>query len=208
MMSNAKPLAAKATTLGAVACLALAGTARSADAAVINAAFSGTVSSQASTAYALGSAISGSFSYDTSLERYTGFNIGTYSLPAGATSNVPPPLSATQSVQFSAIAASSSTGGTTNTALTVDLETNGFFNTTNLLSFVQNPGPGAITTNPLDPNPSFFEYASGSSGSPSAFVIADLSSFAATVTGVPEPASLALLAAALSGLAVTRCRRA
>ncbi len=84
----------KIAALGAVACLALAGAPR-AEAAVIDASFGGTVTDQANTAYGVGSTITGAFSYDTNLSRYLSFTIGSYSLPAGATSYVPPPLTST-----------------------------------------------------------------------------------------------------------------
>ncbi len=180
--------------------------ASSAKAALITADFSGTVTSEADTAYAVGSAISGTFTYDTVAGRYTAFAIGSYGLPAGAASYVPPAFASTQSVQFAARSSASAANGNTNTSLTVDLETTGFFNTENLASFTAAPGPGAVTTNPASPDPSFFEYSSGVSGSPAMFVEADLSSFGAPATRVPEPASLALLTLGVAGLAFGRGR--
>ena len=171
-------------------------------AALINANFAGTITSQTNTSYAVGGSLAGSFTYDTSASVYDSFNVGLYFLPADAASLVPAPYSSVQSVQFQALAAAGATGGTTDASLTVDLETNGSFNTTNLLAFVRSPG--AITTDPADPNPSFISYFAQDANGVSTSVTANLGSFSATVSAVPEPASLALLMLPVLGLAFLR----
>lgn len=189
-----------------IAILAAAGAllagAASADAALINASFGGTITDQMNTSYALGGSLAGAFTYDTASGAYDSFNIGSYTLPSGATSYVPAPFTSVQSVQFQALAAAGSTGGLTDTSLTVDLETNASFDTTNLLAFVQNPG--SITTDPNDPNPSFLSYSAQDANGVRTYVTANLTRFSASVANVPEPASLALLILPVLGLALTR----
>ena len=182
-----------------------------AGAAVIDAKFSGAVASQAGTGLGIGSAIPGEFLYDTTAGGYLSFTVGSASVPTGfaSTASLTPDLfSAIYRAQISPV----SQGGTVNSTFTVDLEGLAPFPTADAVALLTSAQPAANLDTAGSPNsvfPSTFGYnTSNADGTSVMQVSANLASISVTSTGaptgVPEPASLALVAAALLGVCMGR----
>ena len=176
-----------------------------ASAAILDAQFSGPVLSQTAAGLAVGSRISGEFIYNTDAAAYVLFTIAgdTASGNAGSSATITPDgFTALYQSQLSPV----QQGGTVNNTLTVDLE--------GLNPFISPVLPGsavALLTDParlaadLDTANSTFGFTrSNANGTNVVRVTADLTSFS---VAVPEPASVALFAAACLMVGV-RLRRA
>lgn len=176
-------------------------------AAVLDATFSGTVASQAGTSFAVGNAISGEFTYSTDLNTFLTFVVGGNSVAPGYGSSAaitPDQFSALYRAQLSPV----QQGGTLNSTFTVDLEGLSPWPTTNAVALLTNASALAGNLDTIiDPNdfiPSTFGFVTGNSdGSNVRRVSANLASIQ---VAVPEPASLALLAAACLGVGFLRRR--
>lgn len=187
----------------AVAIAAVA-TSLSAHASVIDAKFSGTVGSQVNTSFAVGTPISGEFSYDTFAGRYLSFMVGGESVAPGYSSLAsitPDQYSAIYQAQLSPVL-----GGTVNSTFAVDLEGLSpwpFWDPMALLL-----DAGQLATN-LDTSLSNFGfYTANADGTGVRSLNAMLTGF--RVTAVPEPGTAALLlvgVAAVGGLRRSRRSR-
>lgn len=182
-----------------------------AGAAVIDARFTGAVASQTGTALAIGSAITGEFLYDTAAGAYLSFTVDGASVPTGFASSAsltPDRLQATYQAQISPV----SQGGTVNNTFAVTLEGLAPFPTGDAVALLTSAQLAANLDTAGSPNsafPSTFGYyMSNADGTSIRQVSANLASINVTSTGaptgVPEPASLALVAAALLGVGMGR----
>ena len=166
-----------------------------AQAVVINAAYTGTVTSQANSTFAVGGAITGSFSYDTDLRDFSLFTIGGLARPAGAVPTVSNDgFTALYRSQLSAV----SLGGMVNNTLALSLE--GTFPTRDAVALLLQPNLFAS----LDATSSINYLRSNSAGTPANTVQVSATLTGLSVTAVPEPVSLALLTTGLVGLIVLR----
>lgn len=162
-----------------------------AHAILINAAYTGAVTSQSNTSFAVGNTITGSFSYDTDLGDFPTFVIGTFTKPAGAAPTLTNDgFTALYRSQVSAVLQP----GGTNTTLAIEL--NGAFSTRSPTALLLQPNLFAS----LDSTSSINYLRADAAGTPASTVRLTATLTGLTVTTVPEPASLALFATALVGL--------
>ena len=172
----------------------------SATAAVIDAKFTGTVDTQTSTAFAVGSTLSGEFKYDTAAGKYLLFTIGGQSVAPGYASSgtlTPDLFSAIYQAQVSPLS-----GGTVNSTFNVDLEGISPWSTASAFALLLSPA--MLATN-LDTTLSTFGfYNANADGTNVHAVTALLKSIG--VTAVPEPATTALLFAGAIALTLRRQR--
>ncbi len=180
-----------------------------AQADILDVRFSGVVASQAGTSFSVGGAINGEFTYSTDTNAFLGFTIGGVSIAPGYASTAlltPDLFSAQYQAQLSPV----QQGGTLNNTFAVDLEGLAPWPSANAVALLTSPGALATNldtiTNPNDIFPSTFGYFIGTSnGTGIQQVSADLTSIQ---VAVPEPATLALLAASCVSVGFLRRRRA
>ncbi len=182
--------------------VALVATAGVAHASIIDARFSGTVSDQNNTTFAVGSTIAGTFVYDTAIRRYLSFNIGGQSVAPGylSSASVTPDLySAIYQAQVSPLA-----GGSTNSTFAVDLEGISPWPSNDAILVLLN---AARLASNLDTALSTFGFFTGN---PDGTGVRSLNAALAAirVTAIPEPGSTALVLIGLTALGLRRARRA
>lgn len=186
----------------ALALAALATTA-SAQAAVIDAKFIGTVQSQANAGYALNSPIIGEFVFDTVAAQYLSFVIGGQSIAAGFSSTAaltPDLFTALYRAQLSPV----QQGGGLNSTFVVDLEAlNMPWPANGAVALLLNAGQ--LTSNLDLANSSFGFFTANSDGTNVRSVSAALNRL--QVSAAPEPASIALMLGGMAMLGLNRARR-
>ena len=177
-----------ATLAAAVLLPAIAAT--PAGAVLIDASYTGAVTNQLNSAFAIGDVIAGSFSYDTALGDFPAFTIGGFDKPAGAVSTISNDgFTALYRVQVSSVL-----GGNINSTLAVALD--GAFTTTDPVALLQQPNLFAS----LEDTSSINFLRAAAAGTPASTVRVTATLTGLSVTTVPEPASLALLGTVLIGL--------
>lgn len=166
-----------------------------AHAVLLNAAYSGAVTSQSNTSFAVGSVVTGSFSYDTDLGDFQTFVIGTFTKPAGAVPTLT--NNGSSALYRSQLSAVLDPSGVNNTlALALD----GAFPTNSPTALLLQPNLFAS----LDDTSSINYLRSDAAGTPANTVRLTATLTGLAVTAVPEPASSALFATALIGLYALR----
>lgn len=153
------------------------------------------------TSYVPGQAISGGFLFDATTDTFTSFNIGGYTAPAGHTSIYSPPLTSTAFAFFGVQNPIPDSGPSADLEIDFYYESAPFPSTTNIASFIRNPGD--FSQDLSGGSPSFFSvYLTNPDGTVTQ-VDGLLTSYAA-----PEPASLMVILPAIAGLGLSRRRRA
>ena len=185
--------------------------AQPAAAAIYSTSFNGTVVSQSGTSSSVGSSVSGSFTYSSDAGRFLNFTIA--GIPAAmpyASQAITSPGGASNPYEaiFQALNSGVQTGTGGNSSFMLDLLAYNSFNSGNALTVLTTPGVGTTLEtqqNSFDGNYSLFSLSRGTGTSTTQSLIAALNP-ASLTTAVPEPASLALLAAPMIGLVLRRRR--
>ncbi len=168
--------------------------------------FTGSVSTSINTSLAIGNTVSGSFVYDSASAAYTSFKVDGFSATAPFTSYAtvsPGGTSNPVSAFFSAAQSVVQGTGTVNRTFTLDLEALNNFNGPSALAILSTPGLFAQLDTVSFPS-NFSYVTSPGNGTPTTNLTATLTSLSTTV---PEPASMALLAVPMLGMALRRRRR-
>lgn len=185
-----------------------------AEAAVYTSTFSGTATTSINATSPAGSTVTGSFTYDSSTSQFTSFKVGSYSAVAPFTSSVTvapgggtPPFSAFYTASNSVVQGT----GTVNQTFALDLEALITSSTTTPFTSFPSTNPLTILTLPnlnslLDPSSQFTYYTGTGSGTGVTNLVVSLSSISTAATGVPEPASMALLAVPAIAMVLRRRR--
>lgn len=184
----------KIATLAAAAVLTAAAAAP-AHAVLINTSYTGAVTSQLNSGFAVGTTVAGSFSYDTALGDFPSFTIGGFTKPAGAIPTLTNDgFTALYRSQLSVLPL----GSGINNTLAVELD--GAFTTRDPVALLLQPNVFAG----LDSTSSINYLRSDAAGTPANTVRVTATLTGLSVTVVPEPASIALFTMGLAGLTALR----
>ena len=185
--------------------LLLAALAAPADAAIYSTSFSGTVTQQTGTTNSVGSTVNGAFVYSSDAGGFVSFTIDgvsatpPYTSIVSATPGVNP-----YSVLFEAQTSAVQQGGTTNRNFALDLEGPfpGGFSSSTALGILTSP----TLKSQLDPTLSQFSYLIANANGTAIQSLTAALTISSLNTAVPEPVSLALLAAPVLGVVLRRRR--
>ncbi len=169
---------------------------------VLDATFSGTVSTQSGTAFVVGAAIGGEFTYDTDTGRFLSFEVGGRAVAPGYASSAaitPDLFSAIYQAQVTPVGQP----GASNSTFSLDLESLAGWPSQDAVALLTDASQ--LATN-LDATSSGFGFYTGSAGGGGVqAVTATLGTLA--VTAVPEPETIAMLLCALGALGLMRVQQ-
>ncbi len=177
-------------------------TATSANADVLDATFSGTVSTQSGTTFVVGAAIGGEFTYDTDTGRFLSFEVGGRAVAPGYASSAaitPDLFSAIYQAQVTPV----SQPGTSNSTFSLDLESLAGWPSRDAAALLTDASQ--LASNLDATSSSFGFYTASAGGGDVQAVTATLGTLA--VTAVPEPEIAALLLCGLASLGLVRARQ-